>query len=334
MKKIILYTLLLFTSQTLLAKKIKFAVDMGTYTISSLGIHVMGDFQTIAGYSGGDFNPATTTLTQEGSTTIYSIILNLPAFQKYEFKFVNGDQSYEAEFVPDQSRVGYNLNDNRWIYLDSLQNDTTFAGAVLFNGNAPAGKKLIRFLVDMQNVGTISPNGVHVAGPFQSNDPAKTRLYSFGNNIYEVITYFSTTGIQQFKYYNGKTLGDTEIVPGSCAVSGNRTTNVINDSILIAVCYNQCVACVPSGIKTTVIQYNALKIYPNPAKDIVTISANFNDGPTKIIITDITGKIVEEVTVSSATGDVKLNVNKLPTGVYQVYYKTNLSVQHGKLIIE
>ena len=85
----------------------------------------------------GDWASNTTTLTQEGSTEIYSIVVDIPAFAKYEYKFLNGDQFYEAEFVPI-IRVGYNFNDNRWIYVDSLANDTTFVGAILFAGNAPA----------------------------------------------------------------------------------------------------------------------------------------------------------------------------------------------------
>lgn len=314
------------------AKKVKFAVDMGTFTISPLGIHVMGDFQTIAGYAGGDFNPASTPMTQVGSTTIYTVIVDVPAFQKYEYKFVNGDQSYEAEFVPDQSRVGYNFNDNRWLYVDSLQNDTTFVGAIKFNGNAPAGLTLVRFVVDMQNEAPISTNGVHVAGSFQGNDPAKNRLYSFGNNIYEIIAYLNTGNIQ-YKYFNGNTAGSAENVPSACASTGNRTYTVSNDSILVTVCYNGCNACVPSSVRSISTEIQSLQLMPNPVKDMLTIKG-LNSSAGKITITDIAGKQIEETTINSVNDTVQLNIAHLKSGVYQIYFSSNTRIQHARIIKE
>jgi len=166
------------------AKKVKFAVDMTGIVTSTLGIHVVGDFQEAAGYP-LNWDPSATTLTKEGSTDIYSIIVNIPAFTKYEYRFVNGDQTYESEFVPDESRVGYNFNDNRWMYVDSLANDTSFVGAILFGGNAPAGLSLVRYKVDMKNSLPVSPNGVHVGTDMDAFSPTKVRLYSFGDSIYD-----------------------------------------------------------------------------------------------------------------------------------------------------
>ena len=102
------------------------------------------------------------------------------------------DQGYEVENVPWESQVGFVnsiLNTNRWIYIDSLADDTTDIGAVIFRQNAPAGFTLIRFKVDMHEEASISPNGVHVAGNFQGWDPTKIRLYSFGVGVYEIIAF-------------------------------------------------------------------------------------------------------------------------------------------------
>ena len=175
MKKLLLSITILLTSLCLSAKKVKFAVDMTGQTISAFGVHIVGDFQEAAGYP-LNFDPAATPLTQEGSTNIYSIIVTIPAFTKYEYLFVNGDQTYEAEFVPDESRVGYNFVDNRWLYVDSLANDTTFVGAILFSGNAPAGLSLVRYKVDMNNALPVSPNGIHVGTSDDAFSPVKTKL--------------------------------------------------------------------------------------------------------------------------------------------------------------
>src|SRR6185436_15682419 len=157
MKKILFIFLFLLVAGISVAKKVKFAVDMTGQVLNVTGVHIGGDFQTLAGFAGGDWMPGTTPMTQEtGDTNIYSIVVDIPAFTKYEYKVINGDQWYEAEFVPLESRVGYNFNDNRWLWVDSLSNDTTFVGALLFSGNAPAGLKLLRVVVDMQNEPSVS----------------------------------------------------------------------------------------------------------------------------------------------------------------------------------
>src|SRR6185436_20741908 len=221
MKKILFLFFVLAACTNLFAKKVKFSVDMTGQTLSPNGIHVTGDFQTAAGFPGGDWQPNTTTLTQEGSTNIYSIIVDIPAFTKYEYRYVNGDQSYEVEFVPIESRVGDNFDDNRWLWVDSLANDTTDIGAIVFDTNAPAGLTLVRFLVDMQNEPSVSPAGVHIAGDFQGWDPSKIMLYSFGSDVYEIISYVNP-GTYEYKFYNGNTGGSMENIPALCSVNTNR----------------------------------------------------------------------------------------------------------------
>lgn len=334
MKKIIFALVLALAFTNASAKKIKFAVDMGTGTISPLGIHLMSNFQGYLGLVGGDWTPNTLSLTQEGSTSIYSVILNLPAFAEYEFKFVNGDQSYEAEFVPDQSRVGYSFNDNRWIYLDSLMNDTTFVGAIPFSGNAPAGKSLIRFLVDMSSV-TTSTNGVHVAGTFQSSawNPVNNILYSFGAGVYEVIAY-AVNGNYSFKFYNGNTLGNTETVPASCATLGNRTHNLQKDTILETVCFNACVSCALAGINERSSEISGIKMYPNPTAHLSVMEFKNKDVDYNIAIMDLTGRVLK--TYFSPNGEnITLKKDDLRSGLYFVnVIDSKNSKASSKLIIE
>ena len=329
MKKIILFlTLSVFTVNILPAKTVKFAVDMGSYTISPAGIHVMGDFQVAAGYS-LNFDPGSTLMNQAGATTIYTVIVNIPAFQKYEFKFINGNQGYEAEFVPNQARVGYNLNDNRWLYVDSLKNDTTYLGAIRFNENSPAGKTLVRFLVDMQGATPIPTTGVHLGSTYQGEDPATTRLYNFEGSIYEVIGYMNT-GSQSYKFYNGNTTNSSETVPAGCGTNGKRTHNVTQDTILPAVCFSSCVAC-PVGLKENKVEYSTLKIFPNPCTDIMVIS-NLNQAIGKIIVVDITGKKCMETEQAVLENKMVIDISHLNSGTYQVYLKEGEKYRHARII--
>jgi hypothetical protein len=294
------------------AKKVKFAVDMDTLTPMITGIHVAGDFQTLAGYTGGDWMSGTTLMTQEGSSSIYSVVVDIPAFAKYEYKFINGDQWYEAEFVPVESRVGYNFNDNRWIYVDSLANDTTFVGAILFSGNAPKGLTLMRFLVDMSNEPAVDPGGVHVAGSFQGWNPAITRLYSFGANVYEIIAYDTVT-TNEYRFYNGNTGAGSETVPGACAVNGNRPLQFAKDTVLGTVCFSGCSACILSGIAQNFSA--SLQLYPNPAHESTLLEIN-QPGRHTVTLRDYTGKDVQKF--SSVENSLQIDSRPLAAGLYFV----------------
>lgn len=331
-KKIFFSVLALFLINYAFAKKVKFAVDMGANTISPFGIHVMGDFQVVAGYS-LNFDPGSTAMAQDGASTIYTIIVTIPAFQKYEFKFVNGDQSYEVEFVPEHARVGYLFNDNRWVYVDSLQNDTTFIGAVRFSENSPAGKTLLRYVVDMQNVMNTHTAGVHVGSTFQGNNPATHKLYNLDGTKYEIIGYMDN-GLQTFKYYNGNTAIHTETVPALCATNANRTHNLTKDTILVTVCFSGCGICQTTGMKSNTIEFSALKIFPNPSSDHATIT-NPSKTAEKIIIVDVTGKVTDELIIeNSDASQIELDLKKYNKGFYQVYLKDKSSVYHSKLLVQ
>ena len=104
MKKLILLLIIGCSITNLNAKFVKFSVDMSEQTINALGVHVAGDFQKIAGYT-EDWNSSITILSKEGNTSIYSIVVNIPANNKYEFKFINGDQFYEIGRASCRERV-------------------------------------------------------------------------------------------------------------------------------------------------------------------------------------------------------------------------------------
>ena len=129
-KKIVILSLL-FCANMGFAKRVKFAVDMTGQTISPNGVHISGDFQTEAGFP-TDWDSESTVMNKETGSDIYSVTVNIPAFRKYEYKYVNGDKFYEVEFVPEKSRVGYDFSDSRWIYIDSLSDDVTLLPKLLF----------------------------------------------------------------------------------------------------------------------------------------------------------------------------------------------------------
>lgn len=332
-KNLFLFALTIFTASTLFAKKVKFAVDMTGIPTSSLGIHVNGDFQVAAGYP-LDWDPASTTLTQEGSTNIYSIIVNIPAFTKYEYRFINGDQSYEAEAVPNESRVDL-FDDNRWIYVDSLSNDTMFVGAIQFGQNAPAGKYLIRYKVDVSLLAT-APFGVHVATTQNNFNPFKTRMYSFANNIYEIINYLPfASGVNNYNFINGKTLSDIEVsVPNACATMGTRNVNMVKDTVLSVVCFNYCTECNVVSIKENIKQNSLFNLFPNPVTNTLNIQSQNNEKIKQVNIYDATGKLIKSI-LNINDSKITLSDLNLNSGMYSIAI-TNMdnNEHHLKFIVK
>lgn len=333
-RKGFLLALLVCLSTSAFSKKVKFAVDMTGQTLLSTGVHVTGDFQTAAGFAGGDWMSNTTALTKEVvDTNIWSIVVDIPAFAKYEYKFINGDQFYEAEFVPVESRVGYLFDDNRWIYVDSTANDTSFVGAILFGGNAPKGYRLLRLLVDLQNEVTIDPAKTHVAGSFNSWSATKNIMYKLNDTIDELIVYIDTlVANAQFKFINGNSAAGYETVPGACATAGNRNFVVPKDSVLALVCFSSCAACIPAGINEETFKENSL-LYPNPTAGSTTLEFESTSSRT-ILISDVLGKTVRTY-VDFTEKSLEIKKDELISGIYFVktHSKEN-KVSTAKLIIQ
>jgi hypothetical protein len=327
MKKLFFFSLVTLLSTVTYAKKVKFAVDMTGQTVSVNGVHVTGDFQLIAGYP-ADWESNTTLLTLEDSATaIYSIVLDLPAFAKYEYKFINGDQFYEAEFVPVESRVGYDFDDNRWLYVDSLGNDTTCVGAILFAGNAPLNKLLVRYYVDMQNE-TVSANGIHVGTDYELWSPTSSILYNFQGSIYEVIGYVDT-GAVNYNFINGNAQNNTEVLSDTCTSNGIRSVLVNTHILLPTVCFASCSACVSTaGIPASTIAYS---IAPNPVNDLLHIESE--EAITSVTLFAANGTKVQSIGTINATS-FDLQTNALLSGVYFIQIGTQNGLSHVSKVIK
>lgn len=245
MKKLLLFTAALGLFSGAFAKKVRFQVDMTGQTVTSKGVHVAGDFQSEAG-APGDWQPGATNLAQVGTSSIYSIVVDIPAGRNYEFKFINGNTWDDSvEMVPALSQKGHanngQSNNNRWFYIDSTADDTTNIPAYLFGGNAPAGKNAVRLAVDLKNE-TVANDGVFVAGAFTnwvSGQRPMTSLYS--NKLYEYIAMLDTGMTYEYKFKNGN--AGWESVPSTCATNGNRSVVSNTSKAEAKVCFNSCVAC-------------------------------------------------------------------------------------------
>ncbi|MBK7690558.1 MAG: T9SS type A sorting domain-containing protein [Bacteroidetes bacterium] len=315
MKNRILFAILLLSVQFAFAKKVKFSVNMTGQAVHASGVHVMGDFQQLAGL-GADYSPDSALMTQDAvDTNIYYLYCDIPAFAKYQYKYVNGDGAYGLELVPEKAQVGYNGDDNRWIYIDSLANDTTLLPTVVFNYNSPAGLTMMRYIVDM-TLQTVSPNGVHIAGDFQGWNPATSRLYSFGNNAYEIIVYGTLGNTYQYQFYNGNAVVDSEMVPAPCGVNSNRSMQLDMDTILSKVCFGTCTTCYPAAVADQ-NEREDIKIFPNPMSTFLNIELNPSFQNYEVNISDLSGRTI--LTMSGIQEQkIRMENKSLASGIYLV----------------
>lgn len=319
MNKYLILVLLTLAVTAANAKKVRFAVDMTGLPVNYTGVHVSGDFQEEAGYEGGDWQSNTTLMTNETGTAIFSVVVDIPAFTKYEYKFINGDQWYEVEFVPLESRVGYDFNDNRWVYVDSTYNDTTLIPAVLFSGNAPSGHYLLRLKVNMSLEELVDPEGVHVALDFQNMDPASTILYSFGDDVYEQIVYpeiLQGYADCSYLFVNGDTEAGYEVVPVECAYDVYRYIQIPKDTVLETVCFSACVDCDAIGMNDIAVQHVS-RLYPNPCLHDATLEFNDPDPYHNVTLMDILGNVVRNYE-GITTSKFSIRQETLPAGIYFV----------------
>jgi hypothetical protein len=330
MKKFLLLVLTSSITTLAVAKKVKFSVDMAGNTASQNGVHVMGDFQIAAGYA-DDWAPDQTKMVQEGITTIYSVIVDIPAFSMYQYRFVNGDQGFEAETVPAGSMLADPYVHNRWFYADSLDNTITDIGAILYEKNAPADKFLLRFRVDMTKQFPAT-NRPHVEGNFQSWNTTTTALYAYNDTMYQYIAYV-TAGTYEFKYINGNAAADVETVPSPCATAGNRSVVVSADVVLDPVCFSFCKSCenVDGILKHT--PHKKLTLFPNPSDEYTLLQFNDSEPSHTVLITDITGKIVRDYE-RSGSPELQIDREQLNSGLYFIISMDTKNTSVTKWIVQ
>lgn len=223
-----------------------FRVDMSTQpAVNPNGVHVAGSFQEPV-WQAGD-----TPLVDEDGDGVWEALVTFGADKldengNIEFKYINGntwDNSNEDMTGQDCAVPGGN---NRQLAVTEFNMMTeSYCFATCATCTAPT---MVTFQVDM-SLQTVSPNGVHVAGAFQTPDawqPGATEMTDDdADGIYEV-TVPVAPGNYGYKFINGNNWdgvdNDNEAVPGECATDGNRLLVAEGEAMTVTFCYNQCTA--------------------------------------------------------------------------------------------
>ena len=80
---------------------------------------------------------------------------------------------------------------------------------------------------------------------------------------------------------------------------------------------------------------NKVVMYPNPARDIVTLQAEGQNNTIQAFeLYNLLGRLVQRQELDLHTSQLRLNLNPLPTGLYLMKVKTANGIHTGKLKIE
>jgi hypothetical protein len=297
---------------------IRFRVDMTQEGagVNPAGIFVAGDFQ--------GWNDTLSQLIDPDGNGTYEGYFSIGSATSANFKFLNGNDWAFAESVPAECNVAGNR------VLDVVDPNTV-ADVICFSACGPCQAPTpVLFRVDM-SLQTVDANGPHVAGSFQSWNPADpTSLMTDpnGDNIYEV-TLLLQPGTFQYKFVNGDEWADgNESLPADCNVGGNREVVVAADPVVEHFCYNQCGAeCVvdPDPADIT-FRVNMLNTTPDAAG--VWMIGGFTNPAWQagaVQMTDANGDLVYECTVNVSgsadiqykfvNGDVTVSTNEEAAGL-------------------
>ena len=280
---------------------VTFNVDMTGSMVDANGVHMAGNFNDV-NYDGTaenaayvNWNPSAIALADQGNG-IWSVTLNLVA-ERYEFKFINGNDWPMAEDVPAACQVEVNGNDNRFWSVSGL--NATESMTVCYESCAACGENTIRFRVDMTQEGAgVNPAGIFVAGDFQGWNPAGSQLIDpDGNGTFE--GYFSTgsSEVANFKFINGNDWAFAESIPAACNVNDNRELIVeAVNTVADVICFSACGPCqAPTPVLFRVDM--SLQTVNANGPHVAGSFQGWNPGDAFTLMTDPDGDNIYEVTL-------------------------------------
>lgn len=159
-------------------------------------------------------------------------------------------------------------------------------------------------------------NGYVVAGLTTSNDGDVSGLYNFGFSDFWIVKLNSHGDLQWQKAIGGSNFDEAYsieqtsdngfIISGfSFSSDGNLTSNNGGKDFWI-------VKLEPEQLSINDFQEDSIKIYPNPSTSILNIELSNGDQIDKILVIDISGKIIVEETINLNS----INTSKLENGLY------------------
>ena len=236
---------------------------------------------------------------------------NAPASVAYQISFANNDNTMIAD-------INFGVGWWRFIYEKTQI--------------VQLPDPIVTFRVDMADYTATIGTGVFLNGNFNGWCGSCNPMTNTSGSIWEV-TLPLAAGAVEYKFTVDGWNDQENFVGGESCVDTNndeffnRYYVVSADATLPVVCFASCSACPGSGIEEAEL---GVVVMPNPAKDIVKISAK--SAISSIEVTSMTGQLISKQLVQSTNAE--MNVSNLTSGTYFIKVNTENNSGIYKLIIE
>lgn len=198
-------------------------------------------------------------------------------------------------------------------------------------------------LADYVNAGgTVSANGVHVAGSFQGWDPAATPLTNIPNTYKYTVTLELEEGEYEYKFINGNAWGTCD-VDQECLEAGLACGTGANDNRLLVVgaditeahCYDKCGACLFNSVDDATFG-QSIKVQPNPASNSTFIVYDMpSTADLSFRILNNIGQVVFAKEIGNTqSGKVNVDLSQFVSGVYFIHFSNGENNAVRKLVVE
>jgi Leucine-rich repeat (LRR) protein len=259
-------------------------------------------------------------------TQLYCYYNNLTSFPAFSnaLVFVDCHDNYITSFPSfNNSLTNLTCSNNALTNLPALPNSLTYLDCS-YNQvtNLPTLPNALSYLDCSYNQITTLPAL-----------PQLTQFYCDSNNIScfpvfpnSIQLSFYSSCIRQWIYYINISSNPFTCVPNYVAGMGS-------DSLT----YTKCTAgnangCTVTGINELKVISDELKVYPNPAKDVLNVESSMINENSTLLITDMLGNAVKQSIIYNLESII--NVSDLSEGVYNLTISGKEGIANKRLVIE
>jgi serine protease len=250
----------------------------------------------------------------------------------FKYKIINTgvvllDNLFAGVFA-DWDIMNSNLNKaaydapNKLAYCYSTQTNGLYAGIKLLSNTAPALHYAMDNVAGGGATGAIDPvGGISTAEKFQGLSTNRTNAGGVGNGN-DVIHFVSSGPF---------ILNPNDTIEVAFAyLGGDSLVDLQNSAAAAQIKYDNS----PIIVKNNSIHASDFSLYPNPVKEMLTISFNsVAQNPVSIRMIDLQGKLVYAKQFNNTSGPLQLSLEELENGIYFIEVITNDNVQTEKFVL-
>lgn len=315
-------------TSTLLAQQVEITFELNTATIQTIdpgGVYIAG--------GSGFGNPGDNELTDPDGDGVYTITLTRDVGFSSFYTFLNGncgDYSCKENIAGLSCADPDNFNDR---FLPPVNSDTTLQacfGTCENDGSCTVVTDSvdITFNLDMSSVGSVSGDGVFVAGGGAFGQPGDNPMVDpEGDGVYTITLRRAMGFTSDYTFTNGNCPGDfsckEDIAGQACAVDpfNDRNLPPVMADTVISACFGSCdgSACGTTNLQAEELAPAFFELQPSQADDftLVVFSEEIAAVHKRIQVVNARGQVMAAVARVNADS-YRLNTATYPAGLYYV----------------